>query len=106
MIPYLCQMILQNIQMMLYLGKGFKIYFNKEDIPNPVITYEIIQKKALGGIDITTSHNINNYNKLSFHHLGADLYKTTKQIKRIYQEILKLNYIIFEEGVKLYLIKF
>ncbi len=53
------------------------------DTPTPVIAYEIIRKKAAGGINFTASHNPYDYNGIKFSPEwgGPALPETTKQIE-------------------------
>lgn len=38
-------------------ANGFKVYLTKEATPTPVISYAVVAKKAVGGVNITASHN-------------------------------------------------
>jgi phosphoglucomutase len=47
-------------------GNGIKAILCDRDTPTPVIAYEIIRRKAAGGINFTASHNPPEYNGLKF----------------------------------------
>lgn len=47
-------------------GNGIKSLLCDRDTPTPVIAYQIIRKKAAGGINFTASHNPPEYNGLKF----------------------------------------
>lgn len=38
-------------------GNGFKVYVTDKGTPTPVISYSVINKKAVGAVNITASHN-------------------------------------------------
>ncbi|UCH60283.1 MAG: phosphoglucomutase/phosphomannomutase family protein [Anaerolineales bacterium] len=38
-------------------GNGFRVYITESATPTPVISYSIVNKQAVGGINITASHN-------------------------------------------------
>lgn len=38
-------------------GNGFRVYLTKGATPTPVIAYSIVDKRAIGGVNITASHN-------------------------------------------------
>lgn len=39
------------------IGNGFKVFLTNQATPTPVIAFSIINKQAVGGINITASHN-------------------------------------------------
>jgi phosphoglucomutase len=47
-------------------GNGIKSLLCVRDTPTPVIAYQILRKKAAGGINFTASHNPPEYNGLKF----------------------------------------
>lgn len=47
-------------------GSGIKSFVCKRDTPTPVIAWEIMRRKAAGGINFTASHNPFDYNGLKF----------------------------------------
>jgi alpha-D-glucose phosphate-specific phosphoglucomutase len=38
-------------------GNGFKVFLTQEATPTPVISYAVVAKQAVGGVNITASHN-------------------------------------------------
>jgi len=38
-------------------GNGFRVYLTQDATPTPVISYSVIDKKAVGAVNITASHN-------------------------------------------------
>lgn len=47
-------------------ANGIKAFLCDRDVPTPVIAFEIIRRKAAGGINFTASHNPPEYNGLKF----------------------------------------
>lgn len=47
-------------------GNGISVFLCNRDTPTPVISFEIIRRKAAGGINFTASHNPPEYNGLKF----------------------------------------
>ncbi|HAK59372.1 MAG TPA: phosphoglucomutase [Nitrospiraceae bacterium] len=47
-------------------ANGIRTYLSTRDAPTPVISFEIIRKKAAGGINVTASHNPPEYSGLKF----------------------------------------
>lgn len=64
-------------------GNGITSLLCDRDTPTPVIAFEIIRRKAAGGINFTASHNPYNYNGIKFSPEwgGPALPETTKQIE-------------------------
>lgn len=58
-------------------------FLSNRDVPTPVISFEIIRRKAAGGINFTASHNPPYYNGLKFSPAwgGPALPETTKDIE-------------------------
>ncbi len=54
-------------------GAGFRVYLTQEPTPTPVISYSVIDKKAVAAVNITASHNppIDNGFKVRDQHGGA-----------------------------------
>jgi len=50
----------------LLAGHGFPVLFSKNCVPTPVVSFQIRHQKALGGINITASHNPAEYNGIKF----------------------------------------
>ncbi len=47
-------------------ANGIRAYLSKEDVPTPVITYAIINKKTAGAVMFTASHNPPEFNGIKF----------------------------------------
>ncbi|MGA2193108.1 MAG: phosphoglucomutase/phosphomannomutase family protein, partial [Nitrospirota bacterium] len=64
-------------------ANGIKAYLSDRDIPTPAVSFEILRRKAAGGINITASHNPPEYNGLKFSPDwgGPALPETTKEIE-------------------------
>ncbi len=43
-------------------GNGIRVFLSPETVPTPVTSYNVLERKAGGGIVITASHNAGNYN--------------------------------------------
>ncbi|RJQ40600.1 MAG: phosphoglucomutase/phosphomannomutase family protein [Anaerolineaceae bacterium] len=54
-------------------GNGFRVYLTQEPTPTPVISYSVIDKKAVAAVNITASHNppVDNGFKVRDHNGGA-----------------------------------
>ncbi len=63
---------------------GVKTLLTERDAPTPVISYQVINKKADGAINITASHNPPEYNGLKFspYHGGPAAPEVTKEIEK------------------------
>lgn len=66
---------------------GIKIYFNNEMLATPFISFLIINKKALGGINITASHNPKEYNGIKIYNESGYqmLPNEIEEIKKYFQ---------------------
>ncbi|HBU69723.1 MAG TPA: phosphoglucomutase [Elusimicrobia bacterium] len=64
-------------------GNGIKAFLCKRDTPTPVIAFEIIRRKAGGGVNFTASHNPPQYNGIKFSPAwgGPALPETTRAIE-------------------------
>lgn len=64
-------------------GAGVKAFLCNRDTPTPVIAFEILRRKASGGINFTASHNPYDYNGIKFSPAwgGPALPETTKDIE-------------------------
>ncbi|WP_306533123.1 phosphoglucomutase/phosphomannomutase family protein [Geobacter sp.] len=71
-------------------GAGIKAYVCKRDTPTPVVSFEILRRKAAGAINFTASHNPPEYNGIKFSPSwgGPALPETTKDIERRANEML------------------
>jgi len=47
-------------------ANGIKAYLSDRSVPTPVISFEIIRRKAAGGINVTASHNPPEYSGIKF----------------------------------------
>ncbi len=65
-------------------SNGIKVLLTERDTPTPVISFQIIDKKADGAINITASHNPPEYNGLKFSpsHGGLAAPAVTKDIEK------------------------
>ncbi|MFC1566599.1 phosphoglucomutase/phosphomannomutase family protein [bacterium] len=87
-------------------ANGFVALLSDESVPTPTISYEIIRRKACGGINITASHNPPEYNGIKFSPSwgGPALPETTKKIELncniISKNSKKVKIIDFDEAVK------
>lgn len=66
-------------------GNGLKVYLTMEATPTPVIAYAVVDKKAVGAINITASHNppIDNGFKVRNEFGGAIAPEGLKEIERL-----------------------
>src|SRR5512147_1628594 len=64
-------------------ANGIHSYLSNRDVPTPAVSFEIIRRKAAGGINFTASHNPPEYNGLKFSSAwgGPALPETTKDIE-------------------------
>lgn len=71
-------------------GEGISVYLCVRDTPTPVISFEILRRKAAGGINFTASHNPPEYNGVKFSPSwgGPALPETTTDIERRANELL------------------
>ncbi len=67
---------------------GFPVLLSKDPVPTPVVSFQIIHEKALGGINFTASHNPAEYNGVKFNMAsGAPASpEVTKEIERFANE--------------------
>jgi alpha-D-glucose phosphate-specific phosphoglucomutase len=72
---------------------GIKAYLCTRDVPTPCVAFEIIRRKAMGGINFTASHNPPEYNGLKFSTAdGAPaMPDVTKHIEREIQTVQAAN---------------
>ena len=70
-------------------GNGIKTFLCNRDTPTPVIAFEILRRKADGGINFTASHNPPQYNGLKFSPSwgGPALPETTQIIEKYCREL-------------------
>ncbi|MCX6088332.1 MAG: phosphoglucomutase/phosphomannomutase family protein, partial [Caldiserica bacterium] len=88
------------------INNNIKVFYSLNDIPTPVIAYEIVHRIADGGINITASHNDYYYNGIKFSAKsgGPALPEETEKIEKKIYEIIKNGERIktkpFPEGIK------
>ena len=78
---------------------GIKVYFNNQMLATPFISFLIKNKKAIGGINITASHNpkeyngIKLYNKFGYQMLPDEISKIKRYLEKYenYQHYLNSN---------------
>ncbi len=65
-------------------ANGIKALVTKRDVPTPALAYEILRRRALGGINFTASHNPAEYNGIKFSPSwgGPALPETTNAIEK------------------------
>lgn len=65
-------------------ANGVKVLFTDRDTPTPVISFQVINRRADGAINITASHNPPEYNGLKFSpsHGGPAEPEVTKEIEK------------------------
>jgi len=66
-------------------GNGLKVYLTMEATPTPVIAFAVVDKKAVGAVNITASHNppIDNGFKVRNEYGGAIAPEGLKEIERL-----------------------
>jgi alpha-D-glucose phosphate-specific phosphoglucomutase len=66
-----------------FAANGIHSYLSNRDVPTPAVAFDIIRRKAAGGINFTASHNPPEYNGLKFSPAwgGPALPETTKDIE-------------------------
>jgi len=71
------------------IGNGFRVFLTQDATPTPVIAYSVIDKKAIGAVNITASHNppTDNGYKVRDEHGGAIDPEGLKQMNRISQSM-------------------
>ena len=76
-----------------FAANGIRSFLSNRDVPTPAVAFEIIRKKAAGGINFTASHNPPEYNGLKFSPAwgGPALPETTKDIETRANALLDKN---------------
>ncbi len=74
-------------------ANGVKSFLSNRDVPTPVVAFEILRRRAAGGINFTASHNPPEYNGLKFSPSwgGPALPETTKDIETRANALLDKN---------------
>lgn len=77
-------------------ANGIHTYLSNRNVPTPVVSFEIIRRKAAGGVNFTASHNPPEYNGLKFSSSwgGPALPETTKDIETRANALLDKNTIV------------
>ena len=86
-------------------GNDIRALYCKRDTPTPVLSYEIVRRKLIGGINFTASHNPPEYHGLKFSPYwgGPALPETTKEIERLCKEkdiVSRIKEVSFSQGIK------
>jgi len=84
-------------------GNGMRVYLTQEATPTPAISYAAVNKKAVGAINITASHNppTDNGFKVRDHHGGAIDPEGLKQIEALIPESLEqIKWKPLQEAIK------
>jgi phosphoglucomutase len=88
-----------------FAGNGIKVFLCNRDAPTPAISFEILRRKAAGGINFTASHNPPEYQGLKFSPAwgGPALPVTTSDIEKRANQIMKngtkINEMDYSEAV-------
>ncbi len=74
-------------------ANNIRCYLSNRDVPTPAVAFDIIRRKAAGGINFTASHNPPEYNGLKFSPAwgGPALPETTKDIESRANALLDKN---------------
>jgi phosphoglucomutase len=74
-------------------ANGVHAFHSHRDVPTPAVSFDIIRRKAAGGINFTASHNPPHYNGLKFSPAwgGPALPETTKDIETRANALLEKN---------------
>ncbi len=84
-------------------GNGLKVYLTMEATPTPVIAFAVVDKKAVGAINITASHNppVDNGFKVRNEFGGAIAPQGLKEIERLIpateEETKRIPFIVAQE---------
>jgi alpha-D-glucose phosphate-specific phosphoglucomutase len=74
-------------------ANGIRSFLSNRDVPTPSVAFDIIRRKAAGGINFTASHNPPEYNGLKFSPAwgGPALPETTKDIESRANALIEKN---------------
>jgi len=77
-------------------ANGIRSILSNRDVPTPAVAFEIIRRKAAGGINFTASHNPPQYNGIKFSPAwgGPALPEETKDIESRANALLEKNSIV------------
>jgi phosphoglucomutase len=78
-------------------ANGIRSFLSVRDVPTPVVAFEIIRRKAAGGINFTASHNPPHYNGIKFSPAwgGPALPEETRDIENRANALIEKNNIAF-----------
>jgi phosphoglucomutase len=76
-----------------FAANGIHVYFSNRDVPAPVISFEIIRRKAAGGVNFTASHNPPQFSGIKFSAAwgGPALPETARDIEQKANALLEKN---------------
>jgi phosphoglucomutase len=74
-------------------ANGIRSFLSNRDVPTPAVAFDIIRRRAAGGINFTASHNPPEYNGLKFSSAwgGPALPETTKDIETRANALIEKN---------------
>jgi phosphoglucomutase len=74
-------------------ANGMRSFLSNRDVPTPAVAFDIIRRRAAGGINFTASHNPPEYNGLKFSPAwgGPALPETTKDIESRANALIEKN---------------
>ncbi len=74
-------------------ANGIRSFLSNRDVPTPAVAFEIIRRRAAGGINFTASHNPPEYNGIKFSPAwgGPALPETTKDIEGRANALIEKN---------------
>jgi len=74
-------------------ANGMRSFLSNRDVPTPAVAFDIIRRRAAGGINFTASHNPPEYNGLKFSPAwgGPALPETTKDIEARANTLIEKN---------------
>ena len=74
-------------------ANGMRSFLSNRDVPTPAVAFDIIRRRAAGGINFTASHNPPEYNGLKFSSAwgGPALPETTKDIEARANALIEKN---------------
>ncbi len=80
-----------------FAANSIRSFLSNRDVPTPAVAFDIIRRKAAGGINFTASHNPPEYNGLKFSSAwgGPALPETTKDIETRANALIDKNSIVF-----------
>lgn len=76
--------------------QGLSVLLSKDFIPTPVVSYQILRRRAAGGVNFTASHNPAEYNGIKFN--GADGAPATPEVTKEIEQVANSAPAEIEEG--------